>query len=298
MKIYIDGQFFDRDDARVSVFDHGLLYGDGVFEGIRVYGGRVFKLDEHIRRLYDSARAIMLDIPLEPADMARAVEDTVAINSITGGYIRLVITRGAGDLGLDPKSCPRPSVIIIASGIHVYPAEYYDKGIEVVTVATRRVPNESLDSRVKSLNYLNNVLAKMEASRSGCLEAVMLNTNGYVAECTADNIFVVRDGAIKTPPAYHGALDGITMRAVLELARAKGMDAGHSPLTRYDLYTAAECFLTGTGAEIMPVVRVDGRDVGEGSPGPVTRLLDEAFRDMVLSAKAVKSGDKGCKRYP
>jgi len=281
VKIYIDGEFLDREDARVSVFDHGLLYGDGVFEGIRVYGGTVFKLLEHINRLYESARAIMLDIPVEPLDMAEAVRETVVVNSMSDGYVRLIVTRGAGDLGLDPRSCSRPSVIIIASGIQVYPAEHYEKGIELVTVATRRVPAESLEPRVKSLNYLNNVLAKMEAAKAGCLEAVMLNTDGYVAECTADNIFVVRGGALRTPPSYHGALEGITMNTVLELARGKGMDAGPYPLTRFDLYTAEECFLTGTGAEIMPVAGVDGRTVGEGSPGPVTLMLQAAFKELV-----------------
>jgi branched-chain amino acid aminotransferase len=283
MKVYVDGQFLDKADACVSVFDHGLLYGDGVFEGIRVYGGRVFKLDEHLTRLYDSAKAILLNIPIEPSGMARALKETLSLNNIKDGYVRLLVTRGQGGLGLDPGSCPRPSVIIIASDIQVYPKEYYIKGIEVVTVATRRVPSESLEPRVKSLNYLNNVLAKMEAARAGCLEAVMLNTEGYVAECTADNIFVARDGAIATPPPYHGALDGITMRTILELADSLQIKAAILPLTRYDLYTANECFLSGTGAEIIPVVSVDGRQVGNGIPGPLTQRLAAAFREMVYA---------------
>jgi branched-chain amino acid aminotransferase len=283
MKIYLDGEYLDKADASVSVFDHGLLYGDGVFEGIRVYGGRVFRLHEHLARLYDSARAIMLNIPIGPAEMGKALEETVSQNNINDGYVRLIVTRGKGDLGLDPGNCPRASIIIIASDIQLYPQECYEKGIEVVTVATRRVPSESLEPRVKSLNYLNNVLAKMEAARAGCLEAVMLNTEGYVAECTADNIFVVRDGEIATPPPYHGALDGITMRSVLELAGSLQIKAGSSPLTRYDLYTAHECFLTGTGAEIMPVVSVDGRQVGNGIPGPLTKRLAAAFREMVYA---------------
>ena len=283
MKIYVNGRFMEKSDASVSVLDHGLLYGDGVFEGIRVYGGRPFKLKEHLVRLYDSAKAIMLKIPLETQQMEDAINETLRLNDIRDGYVRLVVTRGQGDLGLDPKSCPMASVIIIASDIQLYPEQHYENGIEVVTVATRRVPSDCLDPRVKSLNYLNNVMAKMEAARAGCLEAVMLNTEGYVAECTADNIFVVREGVISTPPPYHGALDGITMRTVLDLASLLQIKAGFSPLTRYDLYSAHECFLTGTGAEIMPVTSVDGRQVGNGVPGPLTRKISAAFREMVCA---------------
>lgn len=283
MKIYIDGTLYEKDDARISVLDHGLLYGDGVFEGIRVYGGRIFKLREHVVRLYDSARVLRLRIPFEQDAMAEAVSATVRANEISDGYVRLVVTRGVGTLGLDPESCPRASVIIIAGGIQLYPLELYEKGIAVATVPTRRVPHDSLEPRVKSLNYLNNVLARMEASQAGCLEGIMLNAEGYVAECTADNIFVVRDGTLRTPPPHHGALDGITMRTVLDLATRLGIDAGFTPLTRYDLYTADECFMTGTGAEIMPVISVDSRVVGNGAPGPVSLSLIREFRRHVYA---------------
>lgn len=281
MKVYIDGKYLDRHDARVSVFDHGLLYGDGVFEGIRVYGGKVFKLGEHIRRLFDSARAIMLEMPMTVEEMEAAVLDATGVNGLDDGYIRLVVTRGDGDLGLDPASCGRPRVIIIAGGIQVYPEEFYEKGIALVTAPSRRMAPDALDPRIKSLNYLNNVLAKIEASRAGALEAVMLNAEGFVAECTADNIFVVKHGALLTPPPFQGALDGITRGTVLELAEGLGIESGQQPLTRYDLYTAEECFLTGTGAEIMPVVSVDGRAVGDGRPGPVTGRLKEEFIKLV-----------------
>jgi branched-chain amino acid aminotransferase len=281
VKIYLDGSLVPKEEARISVFDHGLLYGDGVFEGLRVYGGRVFRLDEHVRRLYESARAILLDIPLTPEDMGEAVLRTVAANEITEGYVRLIVTRGEGSLGIDPASCPRPTVIIIAGEIEVYPRELYEKGISIVTAPTRRIPAECLEPRVKSLNYLNNVLARMEARLAGCPEAVMLNAQGYVAECTVDNVFVAKAGELMTPPPHHGALDGVTMRAVLELARTLDMPAGLHPLTRHDLYTADECFLTGTGAEIMPVVRVDGRQVSNGMPGNLTTRLRKAFAKLV-----------------
>lgn len=280
-KIYIDGQLIDRDEARISVFDHGLLYGDGVFEGIRVYGGRVFKLTEHIKRLYQSAKSVLIHIPMEPADMARAVEETVEANKKRDGYIRLMVTRGVGPMGLDPSSCKRPSVIIIVTDIQLYPKELYEKGISIVTAATRRVAPDAMEPRVKSLNYLNNVMAKAEAARAGCLEAVMLNAQGYVAECTADNIFIFRDGLLITPPPHQGALDGITMRTVMELAGQLDIEHAFQPLTRYDLYTADECFMTGTGAELMPVTELDGRKVGDGTPGETTRRLVEAFRELV-----------------
>jgi branched-chain amino acid aminotransferase len=281
VKVSIDGKYFDRDDARVSVFDHGLLYGDGVFEGIRVYAGGAFKLKEHVKRLFDSARAILLEMPMTEEEMEAAVLDAVRVNGLEDGYIRLVVTRGEGDLGLDPASCGKPRVIIIAGGIQVYPEEFYEKGIAVVTASSRRAAPDALDPRIKSLNYLNNVLAKIEASSAGALEAVMLNAQGFVAECTADNIFIVKNGALLTPPPFHGALDGITMGTVLELAVGIGIGNGQRPLTRYDLYTADECFLTGTGAEIMPVVSIDGRAVGDGKPGPVTGRLMEEFRKYV-----------------
>ncbi|HMK57125.1 MAG TPA: branched-chain-amino-acid transaminase [Dissulfurispiraceae bacterium] len=280
MKVYIDGEFYDRSEARISVFDHGLLYGDGVFEGIRIYGGKIFRLREHLDRLYDSAKSILLDIPMSKPDMEKAVSDTVQINERNEGYIRLIVTRGAGELGLDPGQCARPTVIIIAGDIQLYPPEYYDKGIAVVTASSRRMPSDSLDPRIKSLNYLNNVMAKIEAGQAGCLEAVMLNHEGYVSECTADNIFLVRSGKIATPAVNCGALGGITRSAVIELAGSLGIEVREAQLTRYDLYTADECFMTGTGAEIVPVVKIDGRGIGEGQPGPMTKRLAEEFRKL------------------
>ncbi|MBZ0157344.1 MAG: branched-chain-amino-acid transaminase [Alphaproteobacteria bacterium] len=281
MRIYIDGEYYNREDAKISVFDHGLLYGDGVFEGIRVYHGKVFKLREHIVRLYRSARTLFLDIPLSEEEMERATLDTVRVNGKENGYIRLIVTRGVGSLGIDPSSCPKASVIIIAGDIQLYPAEFYEKGIEVITAATRRVPSDTLDPRVKSLNYLNNIMAKIEARQAGCLEAVMLNREGYVAECTADNIFIVRNGELLTPEPRFGALDGITMRTILDLASSLGMEAREAALTRYDLYTADECFITGTGAEVIPIIRIDSRIIGDGKPGPVTGRLIAAFRELV-----------------
>ena len=283
MKIYIDGKQYDRNDAKISVFDHGLLYGDGVFEGIRIYRGKVFRLGEHIERLYASARAVALDIPMKEEAMAEAVLETVAVNGKEDGYIRLLVTRGEGTLGLDPASCARPSVIIIVADIQLYPPEYYKKGITLVTASTRRIPPECLDPRIKSLNYLNNILARIEARRAGALEAVMLNTQGFVTECTADNIFLIKGGGILTPDPAHGALDGITMRTVSELAMARGMKFTKSTLTLYDLYTADEVFITGTGAEVMPVVEIDGRMIGDGKPGPLTSTLIEDFRRLVAT---------------
>jgi branched-chain amino acid aminotransferase len=279
--VYINGEFIDSSRASVSVFDHGLLYGDGIFEGIRVYNGRVFKLAAHVERLYKSARALMLDVPLSPEDMARAVLETVRKNNATDAYVRLMVTRGTGPMGLDPSGCKTPTVIIIVTGIQLYPKDMYDSGIAVVSVPTRRMSADMLEPRVKSLNYLNNVLAKAEAARSGCLEAVMLNAQGYVAECTADNIFIVAAGRLLTTPPHMGALDGVTMRTVLELADELDIESGFSPLTRYDLYTADECFFTGTGAELMPVVDVDGRKVGDGKPGAVTDRVRTAFRKLI-----------------
>jgi branched-chain amino acid aminotransferase len=282
VKIYLDGRLVEREDAKVSVFDHGFLYGDGVFEGIRVYGGNVFRLEEHLDRLYESARSIALKIPLNRAELTQATLATVVASGKRDVYVRLVVSRGPGDLGIDPGKCPRPSVVIIADDIALYPAEMYAKGIALVTAAHRRIPADSLEPRVKSLNYLNNILAKIEARNAGCLEAVMLNHAGRVAECTADNLFVVKGGGVRTPSLVEGALGGITRGAVLELAGEKGMVAEETQLTLHDVYTADECFLTGTGAEIMPVVTVDGRAVGDGRPGPVTLALLEAFRDLRL----------------
>ncbi|NOZ68212.1 MAG: branched-chain-amino-acid transaminase [Deferribacteres bacterium] len=281
MKIYIDGKYHDRADARISVFDHGLLYGDGVFEGLRIYNGKVFRLSEHVDRLYRSAKAILLEIPLAKEDMERAVIETVKVNAKDSGYIRLIVTRGEGPLGIDPLQCGRPSVIIIVSGIQLYPDEYYQKGIEIVTASSRRISPDSLDPRIKSLNYLNNIMAKLEARQAGCLEAVMLNREGFVAECTGDNIFIVKNKELFTPPSYHGALDGITMRTVIEIAGSLDIRTCEAALTRYDLYNADECFMTGTGAEIAPVIKIDGRQIGDGTPGRTTRQLMDKFRQMV-----------------
>lgn len=284
MKIFVDGKYCDKDEARVSVFDHGLLYGDGVFEGIRVYNGRAFLLDEHIDRLYKSARTIMLNMPMAESEMKGEVEAAIKINDCKNGYIRLIVTRGEGSFGLDPSNCPKPTVIIIVGGIQLYPAEHYERGIDVVSVATRRIGRGMLDARVKSLNYLNNVMAKLEAQQAGCMEAVMLNSEGYVAECTADNIFIVSNGALRTPPEWMDSLPGITMGLVLKLADGLGIRTERVPLTRYDLYTADEAFLTGTAAEIMPIKSIDRRLTGIAAPGPVTKGLMAAFRDYIKIA--------------
>jgi len=281
MEIYIDGEWLPKDAARVSVFDHGLLYGDGVFEGIRVYSRRIFRLDGHLERLYASARALALSVPLERPAMRAAVEEAVRRNRQEDGYIRLVVTRGAGDLGIDPLTCPRSCVIIIVTDIRVYPRELYAAGIKVITSATRQVSHEAVDPRVKSLNYLKNILAKIDAQRAGAHEAIMLNSTGYIAECTADNLFVVRRGRLLTPSPQDGALEGVTRGAVLQLAAEAGVDAAEAHLTRYDVYTADEAFLTGTGAELMPVAELDGRPVGSAKPGPITRRLTEAFHALV-----------------
>jgi branched-chain amino acid aminotransferase len=281
MKVYINGTYFDRGEANISVFDHGLLYGDGVFEGIRIYGGKVLKLREHIGRLYSSARAILLEIPMTEQEMEAAVIDAVRVNARENGYIRLIVTRGEGPLGIDPGTCKRATVIIIVSDIQLYPEEYYRKGIEIITASTRRVPPVCLDPRIKSLNYLNNILAKLEARQAGCFEAVMLNASGFVAECTADNIFIVKDKMLLTPAAHQGALEGITRAVVIQAAQSRGISTIETILAPYDLYNADECFLTGTGAEIVPVVKIDGRVIGSGGPGPVTEEVIKAFRSSV-----------------
>jgi branched-chain amino acid aminotransferase len=280
MLISIDGRLVPREEARISVFDHGLLYGDGVFEGIRIYDRRIFRLDAHLARLEASAHAIGLALPMDRPTLAAAVEETVRANRQEQGYIRLVVTRGEGPLGLDPTTCARPCVIIIVAALAVYPAENYSSGIRVVTAATRQVAAASVDPRIKSLNYLKNVLARLEAHEAGASEALMLNPEGFVAECTADNVFAVHGGRILTPPATDGALDGITAGVVRDLARADGLVWDERRLTRYDLFVADECFLTGTGAEVIPVVRLDGRRIGSGEPGPVTRRLSTAFRAL------------------
>lgn len=279
MQIYIDGHFHDEADAKVSVFDHGLLYGDGVFEGIRFYHRRVFKLEEHMDRLYDSAKALCLEIPMGPEELTGVLLDTIRRNGLDDGYVRLVVTRGVGDLGLNPKLCKRASVIIIVAKISLYSEELYQKGLDIVTVATRRISNAAMPPAVKSLNYLNNILAKIEAMQAGAAEALMLNEQGYIAECTADNVFVIKKGRLFTPPVTAGSLRGITRGTVLDLAGELGIPTSEPELTRYDVFTADECFLTGTAAEVVPVVSCDTRVIGDGRPGPVTARLLAAFRE-------------------
>ena len=283
MKVFIDGKYHDEADAKVSVFDHGLLYGDGVFEGIRAYNGRVFKLKEHIDRLFCSAKAILLDIPMSHAEVMKATVDTCRENNLRDGYIRLVVTRGIGTLGLNPNRCKRGAVIIIADKIQVYPKEMYDNGMAIVTVATTRNLHSALNPAIKSLNYLNNILAKIEANNAGVEEAIMLNSEGFVAECTADNLFLVKGNDLLTPPLSAGALYGITRGTVMDLGRAMGLQVSEPNLTRYDVFNADECFLTGTGAELIPVTKVDGRVIGAGKPGPVTRKLVEKYHQLTNS---------------
>lgn len=280
MKVFIDGKYYDERTAKISVFDHGLLYGDGIFEGIRAYNGRVFKLREHIDRLFCSAKAILLEIPLSHAKIMRAVVEACRMNKIRDGYVRLLVTRGIGSLGLNPHRCKKPSVIIIADKIQLYSPALYQKGMEIITVPTTRSLHSALNPAIKSLNYLNNILAKIEAINAGCEEAVMLNAEGYVAECTGDNLFIVKNGELKTPPLSAGALYGITRQVVMELAEEEGLSVSEPNLTRYDLFNADECFLTGTGAEIVPVVKIDGRVIGAGKPGPITRKLEEEYRSL------------------
>jgi branched-chain amino acid aminotransferase len=279
-KVYINGKLYDKADAKVSVYDHGLLYGDGVFEGIRVYEGKVFRLREHVDRFFDSARAIKLEIPLSREQMAEAITSTVQANAKRNGYIRAVVTRGAGYLGLDPRKTTDPQVIIIVDDISMYPPELYENGMEIVTVSTIRNHPNAVNPRIKSLNYLNNILAKIEAIQSGCLEALMLNHKGEVAECTGDNIFVVKRGVLKTPSVDAGILEGVTRNAVMELARAANIPVQETTLTRHDVYTADECFLTGTAAEVIPVVKCDGRPIGPGKPGPITKQLRDRFHQL------------------
>ncbi len=281
LQVYINGQYFDKDKATVSVFDHGLLFGDGVFEGMRSYGGKVFRLDDHLRRLWDSAKSIWIEIPIGQDEMAKAVNDTLALNKIQDGYIRLIVTRGQGTLGLDADLCKNPQVIIITDHLALYPEEHYAKGLKIVTASTLRNHPAATNPRVKSLNYLNNILAKIEGMQAGCVEALMLNHKGEVAECTGDNIFLVRDRQLLTPPTDAGILEGITRAAVLELGVEAGLTVREIALTRHDVYVADECFLTGSGAEVIPVVEVDNRTIGAGKPGPVTIDLLERFRKLV-----------------
>ena len=280
MKVYIDGKFCDEKQAKVSVFDHGLLYGDGVFEGIRAYNGRVFKLKEHIDRLFYSAKAILLELPMAHAALMKAVVDSCRKNKLRDGYIRLVVTRGVGTLGLNPNRCKNPTVIIIAGKIQLYPPEMYERGMAIVTVATTRNLHNAVNPAIKSLNYLNNILAKIEANNAGVEEAIMLNSEGYVAECTGDNIFILKNGQMFTPPLSAGALYGITRGVVMEMAREAGIQVSEPNLTRYDMFNADECFLTGTGAELIPVTRIDGRVIGTGKPGPITRTLVKSYHAL------------------
>jgi branched-chain amino acid aminotransferase len=279
-KVFINGALLDKRDAKISVYDHGLLYGDGVFEGLRSYNGRVFRLEEHLKRLWESARAILLEIPMSQDEVSQAIYRTLAANEIVDGYIRLVVTRGAGSLGLDPNKTSDPQVIVIADHIALYPDELYQHGLSIITASTVRNNPAALSPRIKSLNYLNNILAKLEGLQAGCIEALMLNHKGEVAECTGDNIFLVRDGVLLTPPIDAGILAGVTRAAVIELAVALGVAVREISLSRHDVYIADECFLTGTAAEVIPVVRVDNRVIGSGRPGPITKDLKERFHRL------------------
>jgi branched-chain amino acid aminotransferase len=283
MKVYIDGQLLPQEQACISVFDHGLLYGDGVFEGIRFYNGRVFRCEEHMDRLFDSAKAILLDPPMEKEAIAQAMLETIRANDLRDGYVRLVLTRGAGSLGLSPFLCPKASLIIIAAGIQLYKKESYENGLVVVTTGTRRNSPAALSPAVKSLNYLNNVMAKVEAIQAGAEEGLMLNNEGYVAECTGDNVFVVKKGIIYTPPVSAGSLDGITRQAVIQIAEELGIPLIERNMTRYDIYTADEFFLTGTAAEVIPAVELDKRSIGDGKPGPITKKLIARFHEVAQS---------------
>ena len=283
MKVFVDGKFYDESKAKISVFDHGLLYGDGVFEGIRAYNGRVFRLQEHIDRLFYSAKAIMLNIPMSHEAIMKATVEACRRNKVKDGYIRLVVTRGVGTLGLNPFKCPKGSVIIIAGKIQLYPPALYKKGMEIITVATTRNLHNAVNPAIKSLNYLNNILAKIEALNSGMEEALMLNADGYVAECTGDNVFIIKGKKLFTPPLYAGALYGITRGVAIELAEAEGLTVEETNITRYDLYNADECFLTGTGAEVIPVVKIDGRAIGTGKPGAVTKKLIKDYHTLTNS---------------
>lgn len=282
-QIWLDGALVDKADATLSVFDHGLLYGDGIFEGIRFYSGRVFRLEQHIERLLLSAKAILMELPWTLEEICQATVDTVKANGLTDGYIRLVITRGAGGLGLNPFNCPKPSMFIIAASIQLYPEECYTNGLELITCATRRPTPASLSPQVKSLNYLNNVMAKIECIQAGVMEGIMLNEQGYVAECTGDNIFIVRNGEIFTPPVSDGSLDGITRQVIFELCREANISITEKSMTRYDVYTADEIFLTGTAAEVIPCVKVDQRSIGNGTPGELSQQLVTSFRKLANS---------------
>ncbi len=281
--VWLDGRWHDRETATVSVYDHGLLYGDGVFEGIRVYGGRIFKLAEHIDRLYDSAKAIWLTIPMPKSEMIAVTEEAVRRSGIAEAYIRHLVTRGVGDLGLDPRKCPKPSVIIIVDTIRLFPEEVYETGLRVATAGTPIPHREALSPRVKSLNYLAHILAKIEGIHANADEVLMLDSEGHVAEGSGQNLFVVKNGAIRTPVAYAGILKGVTRDTVIELGRAAGYDVQETMLNRYDVYTADEAFFTGTASEVIAIRQVDGRPIGAGKPGPITRDLRSRFQALVRS---------------
>lgn len=279
--IYLDGQYVTKEEAKVSVYDHGFLYGDGIFEGIRIYNGNIFKCKQHLDRLYDSAKSIMLEIPLTYQEMQDALVETLRRNELRDGYIRLVVSRGAGDLGLDPNRCPKASVVIIVEQLAIYSEEAYKTGLKTVSVSTRRNIPDALNPKIKSLNYLNNILVKIQSNLSGAGEAIMLNSQGYVTEGSGDNIFYVKNGVIVTPPCYLGALEGITREAIIEICEKKGYKFKEQPFTLHDIYVADEVFLTGTAAEVIAVREVDGRVIGEGHAGPVTLKLLEEFRSIV-----------------
>jgi len=289
LQIYIDGKWYPKNEAKVSVFDHGLLYGDGVFEGIRAYDGLVFKLDEHLKRLWESAHTLTLEIPMDMKAMKEAIIETLRRNKFTDAYIRVVVTRGVGDLGLSPWLCKKATVFIITDMITLYPKSLYQKGLEIITVPTVRNLPEAVNPSIKSLNYLNNIMAKIEAKNGGCMEALMLNHQGYVVECTGDNVFMikktgkgstVKDHILLTPPTYLGALKGITRQAIIEVAEKIKLPFEERIITRHDLFNANELFLTGTAAEVIPVVKLDGRAIGEGKPGKITNMLLKAFQAL------------------
>jgi len=279
LKVYINGELHEKERAAISVYDHGLLYGDGVFESFRTYNGKLFRVREHMDRLFNSGKAIALCIPMTKEELTEAIRHTLQVNGLENAYIRLIVTRGVGTLGLDPDKCHDPQVIIITDSVSLYPEEFYEKGLEVVTVPTMRNHHNVLSPKIKSLNYLNNILAKIEACQAGVLEAIMLNHLGFVAECTGDNIFIVSKGELATPPPEAGILEGITRQVVMELARRAGIPVAERQVTRFDLYVADECFLTGTAAEIVPVVRIDSREIGDGKPGKITLQLLQMFRE-------------------
>lgn len=282
--IYLDGEIVQETEAKISVFDHGFLYGDGIFEGIRAYNGRVFMLDEHLDRLFESAKTIMLDIPLSKDEMKEAILETIRANDLKDAYVRLVISRGPGDLGLDPRKCDKPTIVIIASAIQLYPEELYQQGLKLVTVATRRNGPEMVNPRIKSLNYLNNIMARIEANMQDAPEAIILNSDGYVAECTGDNIFMIKGETLYTPPLYAGILKGTKREIVLEIAAEMGLEVREELFTRHDLYNADESFLSGTAAEVIPVVEIDGRKVGDGEVGEKTKELIAEFREIANSS--------------